>query len=257
MILSASRQQPNPESAASLMGSLAGQLAVVTGASSGIGRAIAEELAARGAFLCLLGRRPEVLRNIAPQLEEGVGKFVYRVDLDSGEIGSLPDKLLADCGGADILVHSAGMIALGTLENATFDDFDRQLNVNLKAPFRLTQALLPQLKSRRGQVVFINSSAGVSAVAGSAIYSASKYGLKGLADSLRAEVNGLVRVTSLFAGTTATPMQESLHADKGRAYAPETLIQPKDVASVVGHLLSLPRTVEIADVHMRPALPPR
>jgi NADP-dependent 3-hydroxy acid dehydrogenase YdfG len=257
MILSASRQQPNPEAASSLAKSLAGRLAVVTGASSGIGGAIAGELAARGASLCLLGRRPKILQNIAPQLEEGVGKFIYQVDLDGGEIGSLPGKLLRDCGEADILVHSAGMIALGTLQNATLDDFDRQLNINLIAPFRLTQALLPQLKSRGGQVVFINSSAGVSAVAGSAAYSASKFGLKGLADSLRAEVNGLVRVTTVFTGTTATPMQESLHADKGRAYAPETLIQPEDVASVVGHLLSLPRNVEITDIHMRPAMPPR
>jgi NADP-dependent 3-hydroxy acid dehydrogenase YdfG len=84
----------------------------------------------------------------------------------------------------------------------------------------------------------------------------SKHGLKGLADSLRTEVNGQVRVTSVFTGTTATPMQQSLHAAKGRVYAPESLIQPQDVASVVAHVLSLPLTVEVTDIHMRPASPP-
>src|SRR5690606_29974257 len=101
---------------------------------------------------------------------------------------------------------------------------DRQVGVNLKAPFLLTQALLPQLRSRRGQVVFINSSAGVCGAAGAAPYSASKHGLKGLADSLRAEVNGQVRVTSVFTGSTATPMQAALHAARGRAYDPRALI---------------------------------
>jgi NADP-dependent 3-hydroxy acid dehydrogenase YdfG len=232
-------------------------MAVVTGASSGIGRAIADELAAQGASLCLLGRRPEVLQNVAPRLCEGARKLVYKIDLAvRSEVESAAARLCRDGGAADILVHSAGIISLGNLENASIDAFDRQININLRAPYLLTQALLPQLKSRRGQIVFINSSAGVCAVAGSGPYSATKHGLKGLADSLRAEINGQVRVTSVFAGTTATPMQAALHAAKGRAFAPETLIQPEDVASVVCHVLGLPKTVELTDIHMRPAYPP-
>ena len=236
---------------------LAGQTALITGASSGIGRAIAVELAARGASLCLLGRRPAVLQEIALRLAPDARTWVYRTDLaESGGIDKLRESLARDGAEPTILVHSAGVIALGPLEQASLADFDRQLNVNVRAPYALTQALLGGLKARRGQIVFINSSAGVSAVPGSGQYSATKHALRALADSLRAEVNGQVRVTSVFTGATATPMQRSLHAAKGRPYTPETLIQAEDVAAVVGHVLSLPRSVELTAIHMRPALPP-
>ena len=257
MMPGATYQQTNMQAGGYIEADLRGRLAVVTGASSGIGRAIAEELAARGASLCLVGRRPEKLNVIAPRMDGGARKLVYKVDLevDAG-IERLPGDLLRDGAEVDILVHSAGIILLGSTGNAPIADFDRQMNINLRGPYRLTQALLPQLKSRRGQIVFINSSAGARAVPGSGAYSVSKHGLRGLADSLRGEINGIVRVTSVFTGTTATPMQRSLHAAKGRAYAPENLIQPADVASVVSHVLSLPQTVEVTEIHMRPAMSP-
>jgi NADP-dependent 3-hydroxy acid dehydrogenase YdfG len=232
----------------------AGQTAIVTGASSGIGRAIADELAARGASLCLLGRRPEALEEVAARLCENARKWIYRVDLNAGEeIENFAAEFVREGGQADILVHSAGVIYLGNLERASIDDFDRQLNTNVRAPCRLTKALLPLLRSRCGQIVFINSNAGVSAVPGSGQYSATKHALKAVADSLRAEVSGQVRVLSLFAGTTATPMQASLHTLKGRAYVTEKLIQPGDVASLVVHALGLPRTIEVTEMFMRPA----
>ena len=237
--------------------SLAGQTALVTGASSGIGRAIAGALAARGASLCLLGRRPEVLRDLDLGLSRDARKWIYQTDLAvSEQITLLADRLAHDGVEPSILVHSAGVISLGSWEQASVDDFDRQMDINVRAPFVLTRALLVGLKLRRGQIVFINSSAGASAVPGSGSYSASKHALSALADSLRAELNGHVRVTSVFTGTTATPMQQSLHQAKGRPYRPETLIQPEDVAAVVGHVLSLPRTSEVTAIHLRPALPP-
>ena len=249
--------QPARQAQAPVASSLAGRTAVVTGASSGIGRAIAEELAARGASLCLLGRRPEALQQVANQLGDGARKWIYQIDLAArGAIEGLTDRMARDGVETDVLVHSAGVISLGALEHASIEAFDRQIDINVRAPYRLTQALLPQLKSRRGQIVFINSSAGVSAVAGSGQYSATKHALRALADSLRAEVNGQVRVTSVFTGATATPMQASLHAAKRRDYAPENLIQPEDVAAVVCHVLSLPGTIELTAIHMRPAMPP-
>ena len=257
MMPGATYQQTNMQAGGYIEADLRGRLAVVTGASSGIGRAIAEELAARGASLCLVGRRPERLRAIAPHMDGAVPKLIYQIDLGvDAEIKGLPAHLLRDGAEVDILVHSAGIISLAAIEHASIEDFDRQIGINLRAPYLLTHALLPQLKSRRGQIVFINSSAGARAVPGSGAYSVSKHGLRGLADSLRGEINGIVRVTSVFTGTTATPMQRSLHAAKGRAYAPENLIQPADVASVVSHVLSLPQTVEVTEIHMRPAMSP-
>ncbi len=238
--------------------SLAGEVAVVTGASSGIGRAIAAELAARGASLCLLGRRAEVLAGMDLPLGPAAWKRVYRVDLAAArEIADAVEQLAKESAEPSILVHSAGMIAVGAVEHASLADFDRQMNVNVRGPYALTQALLPALKRRSGQIVFINSSAAANPVAESAQYSASKRALSAFADALRGEVNGIVRVASVLTGTTATPMQRALHEAKGRCYRPETLSQPEDVAAVVGQLLSLPRSAEVTAVHMRPALPPR
>jgi NADP-dependent 3-hydroxy acid dehydrogenase YdfG len=236
---------------------LAGRMAVLTGASSGIGRAIAEELAAAGASLCLVGRRPQMLREVAPCMAEDARRMVYQVDLAAREqIEAFATSFVRDGGQADILVHGAGVISIGALENASADDFDWQLSVNVRAPYILTKALLPLVKNRRGQIVFVNSNAGLCAVAGSGQYSASKHALTGLADSLRGEVNGQVRVMSVYAGSTATPMQAALHVAKRRVYAPELLIQPKDVASLVVHALSLPRSVEVTALHMRPGASP-
>ena len=134
------------------------------------------------------------------------------------------------------------------------DVLDRQYRVNTHAPYMLTQALLPSLISRQGQVVFINSSAGFHpARAGWAAYSASKHALRAVADGLRAEVNKQgVRVISVFPGRTATPMQEEVHRFEGRPYDPERFLQPRDVAATAVNALALPRTAEVTDLHIRP-----
>jgi NADP-dependent 3-hydroxy acid dehydrogenase YdfG len=101
--------------------------------------------------------------------------------------------------------------------------------------------------------VFINSSAGLGAKAGVGQYAASKHALKAIADSLRAEVNALgLRVLSVFPGRTASPMQAAVHALEGKAYHPESLLQPQDVAAVVLNALSLPRSAEVTDISIRP-----
>jgi short-subunit dehydrogenase len=121
----------------------------------------------------------------------------------------------------------------------------------------LTQALLPLLKARQGQIVFINSTVGLRAGANVGQYAATKHGLKALADSLRDEVNADgVRVLSVFLGRTATPMQAAIHEMEGRVYHPEFLMQPEDVAAVVINALSLPRTAEMTDIHVRPMIKP-
>jgi len=246
-----------PPACSAAGGKLAGRTAIVTGASSGIGRAIARELAEQGASLCLLGRQSQALRELALPLGEGACRRVYQVDLSSDEqIEGFAAAFVRDGGQADILVHSAGVIAVGAVEKAPIDEFDRQLKVNVRAPYLLTQALLPLIKARRGQIVFINSNAGLCAVPGSGQYSASKHALTGFAESLRAEVNGQVRVMSVYTGSTATPMQAALHLAKRRVYRPELMIQSEDVASLVVHALALPRTVEVTALHLRPAAPP-
>jgi NADP-dependent 3-hydroxy acid dehydrogenase YdfG len=151
------------------------------------------------------------------------------------------------------LVHAAGAISIARLENATVDDLDLQYRVNVRAPYLLTQALLPLLKRSQGEIVFINSSIWLNARSGLAQYAASKYALKAIADSVRDEVNpDGVRVLSIFPGRTAGSLQEAIHTASRQPYDPERLLQPEDVAAAVLAALRLPRTAEMTDISVRP-----
>ena len=235
---------------------LRGRLCLVTGASSGIGRAIAVALASEGATVCAVARRKDELQATANRAN-GAGRFaLYPADLASdNEPERLAKALLTDEGGVDVLVHSAGTISIGDLETAPVGELDRQYAANVRAPYLLTQALLPTLRASRGQIVFINSTAGLAARANVAQYAATKHALKAIADSLREEINPHgVRVVSVYPGRTATPLQATVHATEGKPYTPERLMQPEDVASVVLNALTLPRTTEVTDLMVRPML---
>lgn len=231
------------------------QVAVITGASSGIGKAIAQALAAQGATLCLVGRRLEALEAVAESVRGTASRVLrYRADLALDEdLQTLTARLEQDLERVDLLVHSAGVITLGRFESAPVAALDAQYRINVRAPYVLTQALLPRLKSSQGQVAFINSSAGLNAGANVSQYAATKHALKALADSLRAEVNAEgVRVLSVYPGRTATPMQAEVYKAEGREYQPERLMQPEDVAALVLNALALPRSAEITDINVRP-----
>jgi NADP-dependent 3-hydroxy acid dehydrogenase YdfG len=235
------------------------QVAVVTGAGSGIGKAIALGLAEKGALLCLVGRRMEMLESVATAARKYATKVVCCLsDLTADEsFREIRDRVISDFGHVDLLLHCAGIIALGSMESAPLEAFDRQYRTNVRAPYALTQSLLPMLKTRRGQIVFINSSAGINAMPHVGQYAATKHALKAVADCLRAEVNAEgVRVLSVYPGRTATPMQEAVHEREGRVYVPERLMQPEDVAGVVIQALCLPRTAEVTDIHIRPMMNP-
>jgi NADP-dependent 3-hydroxy acid dehydrogenase YdfG len=233
----------------------AGQVAVVTGASSGVGSAIALALSGAGASVCLVGRDPERLESSAEAARSRGGRALsVQTELTSdAAIAKLAARVEDELGHVHILVHAAAVIELGPIEQASLDDLDGQYRVNVRAPYALTQALLPAIRRAEGQVVFINSTAGVSAAPGSSQYAASKHGLKAIADSLRAEVNAdRVRVLTVLLGRTATPMQATVHETEGRPYRPELLIQPDDVAQLVTCALALPRTAEVTEIAVRP-----
>ena len=237
------------------MKTLENQVAVVTGASSGIGKAIALGLAAQGAILCLIGRKPEALQSVADAAKGKAPRtYCYQADLAvDREVQELITYIKRDLKFVDILVHSAGVIWLGPLETVAPEQLDDHYQTNVRAPYVLTQGLLPSIKSRKGHILFVNSSAGLTARANVGQYAASKHALKAVADSLREEVNPAgVRVLSLFLGRTASPMQAAVYATEHKPYNPELLMQPEDVASVAIHALTLPRSVEVTEISMRP-----
>lgn len=238
---------------------LQNHVAVVTGAGSGIGKATASVLAAAGASLVLVGRQRDTLYALARALPPSVPPAqVATCDLsDDRSIADFLDGFRHHHDRLDILVHSAGAITLGRLESTSIEDFDRQFDINLRAPFLLTQGLLPAIKAARGQIVFINSSVVTQVREEVGAYAASKHALKALVDVLRMEVNpDGVRVLSVFPGNTATPMQEAIQKYTGRHIPSEYLLRPEDVAQAIIAALTLPRTAELTDLHLRPSRKP-
>ena len=207
---------------------------LVTGAASGIGLELADRLAERG------DRVVRLTRDVV-DLSDAVAVRRWATDFAD------------DLEGLDSLVHSAGTVELGTVAELDLETWQRQIAVNLTAPAVLTAPLLPALRAAGGTVVFVNSSAGLVANARWSAYAASKFGLRGLADSLRAEeADSGVRVTTVFPSRTATPMQEKVHEQEGRTYDASRWIRPETVVDSVLHVLDLPADATVPELVIRP-----
>jgi short-subunit dehydrogenase len=176
---------------------LDGSRVLLTGASGGIGQAIARALHERGATLLISGRRADELERIAAGL--GAGAEVLQADLTERDA---PADLVRRAGAVDVLVANAGLPASGPIDDFSPDEIDRALEVNLRAPIQLTRALVPGMVERgHGHVVLISSLAGKVASVGSSLYSATKFGLRGFAAGLREDLHDSgVGVTVVFPG---------------------------------------------------------
>jgi short-subunit dehydrogenase len=203
---------------------------LVTGGSSGIGECLVARLRDRG---------DEV---IAPTRDE--------VDLADPEsidrwVGSIGLERL------DSLVHCAGVVDLAPISAFDRTAWESTMAVNLLAPAQMTAALLPALHLASGSVVFVNSGAGLNAHADWSSYAASKFGLRALADSLRAEEPD-IRVTSVFPGRTATRMQAEVHRQEGRAYDASAWIRPESVVDQIVAVLDLGPDAQVPEIVIRP-----
>lgn len=166
---------------------LAGKTALVTGATGGLGRAIAQALAARGARLVLSSRKADDLAELAASLP-GEGHRAAVADL---ALEGAADRLVADAGEVDALVANAGISAGGRLDRVPTEELEHALRVNFEAPIRMAHALLPGMVERgQGHLLFVSSIQGKVALARSSVYSATKFGLRGFALSLRDDLAG-------------------------------------------------------------------
>lgn len=220
--------------------------ALVTGASSGIGRAVAEALAPSH-HVHLVGRDTAALDVIAAALPAA---SVHALDLRDGTALA---ELAHGIDALDVLVHSAGVLHMGTTEELSPEQWRESLEVNVLAPVELTRVMLPALRRSAGQVILINSGLGRRTMPGSGAYSASKYALRAFADTLRQEEapNG-VRVTSIHPGRVATPMQQRLQAWEGRPYDAEAWVRPEQVADAVLSVVTLDRNAIIGTLDISP-----
>jgi NADP-dependent 3-hydroxy acid dehydrogenase YdfG len=233
---------------------LDGAVAVVTGAGGGIGGAISRELVANGATVWLVGRTRETLEVTGLACGRSSTR-VQPTDLtDDGSMDTLVREIQQSTEQVDVLVHSAGTVLHGTIDDAAVEDLDLLYRSNLRSVYRLSQQLLPMLRRAPGQIVVVNSSIQAGVRAGISHYVATQHALRAMTDSLRVEVNhDGIRVLSVFPGRTATPRQKKLFEADEREYCPELLLQPEDLATMVVAALILPPSAEVTDLHIRPA----
>ncbi len=226
---------------------LEGRRALLTGASGGIGLAIARALHARGATIVATARREEVLESLAAELGERVETLV--ADLaDRAQVAELPDR----AGQVDVFVANAALPASGPLLEFEPDQIDRALDVNLRAPLQLARALTPAMLERgEGHLVFISSLSGKAASPGSSVYSATKFGMRGMALALNEDLAQTpVGVTTVFPGFIR---------DAGMFHESETELPsfvgtrtPEDVAGAVVEGIERARVeVDVAPMSMR------
>jgi 3-oxoacyl-[acyl-carrier protein] reductase len=233
---------------------LESKVALITGASRGIGLAIAQSLAAMGAKLALCARDPGRLIGVAAEFERhGVPVLAVPADVSrAGDISSLMQKTEQSLGPIEILVNNAGIGLFGPIQDASEANWDSVLDTNLKSVFLLSRAVAPGMIARRGgHIVNIASLAGKNAFAGGAIYCASKWGLLGLTECMAEDLRPHgIRVSAVCPGSVATDF--SPHGNKD----PRKMLQPEDVAHAVEMILTQAPQSFISEVLLRPTQKP-
>jgi len=238
----------------------AGRVAVVTGASSGIGEATARTLAADGYRVALLARRADRIKALAEELSNGSVAITADVT-DRDSLVAAARRVQDALGGADVLVNNAGVMLLGPFDAGQRVDYRQMVEVNLLGAITATEVFLDQLKNgaaeRGGDIINISSVAGRTARAGNGVYAATKWGLNGWSESLRQELLPDVRVTLIEPGVVATELPNHItHAETKQGvdqlYS-QAEVTAEDVADIIAFSLSRPRRLAINEVLLRPA----
>jgi NADP-dependent 3-hydroxy acid dehydrogenase YdfG len=236
------------------------RVAVVTGASSGIGEATARALAADGYRVALLARRSDRIAALASELDNGSIAIAADVT-DRDSLVAAAERVQDELGGAHVLVNNAGVMLLGPFDTGQRDDYRHMIEVNLLGAISATEVFLDQLKSgaadRGGDIVNISSVAGRTARAGNGVYAATKWGLNGWSESLRQELLPDIRVTLIEPGVVATELPQHITHGATREGVQKLYDQAEvtaeDVAEIIAFSLSRPRRLAINEILLRPA----
>lgn len=230
------------------MESLKGKKALITGAGKGIGKTLALALAQEGVSVALLARTTADLEKVAEEVTAfGVEAFVVQADVASlDSVNVAAEKVLNAFGTIDILINNAGIGRFGNFMDLEAASWEEVIQVNLMGAYYVTRAFLPQMIERKiGDIINISSTAGLNGNAMTSAYSASKFGLIGMTDSLMKEVRKHnIRVNCLTPSTVATDMALDLNLTDGN---PEKVMQPEDIAELLVSQLKLNRRVVVVN----------
>jgi NADP-dependent 3-hydroxy acid dehydrogenase YdfG len=234
-----------------------GRVAVITGASSGIGEATARALAADGHSVALLARRADRIQELASEL--GNGAVAIEADVtDRASIVAAAKRVQEELGGADVLVNNAGVMLTAPFTSDQREEHRRMVETNLLGAMTVTDVFLDQLRAGDGgDLVNISSVAGRVAPAGFAAYSATKWAINGWSEALRVELQPDIRVTVIEPGAIATELSDHItHGDSKKAAKEflDTAIPPSDIADVIAFAVSRPQRMTLNEILVRPTV---
>lgn len=246
--------------------SLNGAVALITGASSGIGAATARSLAKAGAAVVLAARRGERLTALASEIQKGGGRtLVHQTDVTSEQQArAMVDAAVAEFGRLDILVNNAGVMLLGPIENAPMEEWERMVHLNVLGLMYCAHAALPHLlraaeDSPRhvADMVNISSVAGRAARHGSGVYNLTKFGVGAFSESLRQEVTKRhVRVSLVEPGAVATELTTHLRPEireqAKQRFSNTEILQADDIADAIRYIVTRPRHIAVNEMLIRP-----
>lgn len=225
------------------------KLAVVSGASRGIGAAIARSLAEHQLGVVLLGRNKENLNKVVDYLKAESGMaMAFPCDITKPkDVQKLAQMIAKTDTKIELLVNNAGISKTGSVEEFSYSDWQAVIDTNLNGSFLLTKSLLPFMTEQRGQIIFINSVAGKQSFPEWSAYNASKAGLRALADTLRAELNPRgIRVTSIYPAAVDTPLHDDLPYEWDRS----NMMRGSDIAQAVLYCYKQAPTVRINEIDL-------
>jgi NADP-dependent 3-hydroxy acid dehydrogenase YdfG len=230
------------------------RVAVITGASSGIGEATARALSRDGYRLALLARRADRIEALAAELGDAIAIVADVTDRDS--LLAAAARIEEELGGADVLVNNAGVMLLGPFTTDQHEEQRRMIETNLLGAVAAAEVFVDQLKDGGGDLVNISSVAGRTARPGNAVYAATKWGMGGWSEGLRQELQPDVRVMLIEPGAVATELTDHItHGDTKQAaeqmYANES-ISAEDIAEVIAFALARPHGVSLNEILIRP-----
>ena len=243
--------------------SLSGRVALVTGASSGIGEAAALALAAAGAAVAITARREQRLHELVSRIESSGGRAIALPGdvADEAVASRVVAETAVRLGRLDILVNSAGVIQAGGVENADLAQWRSVIDINLMAILYTCKAAIGPMRAQGGgDIVNISSTAGRRAAGVFGAYSTSKFGVTGLSEGLRQEVGGFgIRVAIIEPGATSTEVAEAVTDPNYRKFMREHInkegaMKPEDVAEAVVFVVSLPRRANVSQLLIRPTI---
>ncbi|MFD1722054.1 SDR family NAD(P)-dependent oxidoreductase [Amnibacterium endophyticum] len=246
-----------------MAGRLDGAVALVTGASSGIGEAAAEALAAEGASVAIAARRRDRLEALAERI--GGRTLVLETDVtDQGQAQAAVERTVAELGRLDVVVNNAGVMLLGPIEGAPIEEWDRMVTLNVQGLLYVAHAALPHLlaaaeDSSRGvaDLVNISSVAGRVARSGSGVYNLTKWGVNAFSESLRQEVTGRhVRVGIVEPGAVATELRDHLRDEireqQAKRFEGMEPLESEDIAEAIVYMVTRPRRMAVNELLVRP-----